>query len=196
MGYYTSEIKEKDVTMYQSFEAITNPAYAAERISSLRQELNRLELDGFLVPRSDEHQGEYVPPHAQRLSWLTGFTGSSGIALILKNKAILFTDGRYKLQVRQQTDPHIFEYEDLVICPPSQWLEKNGQKLSIGFDPWLHTIAATDTLRKALELKSSGKLVAVQSNPIDFIWHDQPHPLNPPYQFILSNMQDVKPMKS
>ncbi len=176
MGYYTSEIKEKDVTMYQSFEAITNPAYAAERISSLRQELNRLELDGFLVPRSDEHQGEYVPPHAQRLSWLTGFTGSSGIALILKNKAILFTDGRYKLQVRQQTDPHIFEYEDLVICPPSQWLEKNGQKLSIGFDPWLHTIAATDTLRKALELKSSGKLVAVQSNPIDFIWHDQPHP--------------------
>lgn len=86
MGYYTSEIKEKDVTMYQSFEAITNPAYAAERISSLRQELNRLELDGFLVPRSDEHQGEYVPPHAQRLSWLTGFTGSSGIALILKTK--------------------------------------------------------------------------------------------------------------
>ncbi|MCZ2158310.1 aminopeptidase P family protein [Bartonella sp. 220] len=160
--------------MYQSFEATTNPAHAAERISSLRKELDRLGLDGFLVPRSDEHQGEYVPPHAQRLSWLTGFTGSSGTALILKNKAIIFTDGRYTLQVRQQTDPHIFDYEDLVTCSPSQWLEKNGQKLSIGFDPWLHTITATDTLRNALETKAGGKLVAVQQNLIDLIWHDQP----------------------
>ncbi|WP_413154597.1 aminopeptidase P family protein [Bartonella sp. cb54] len=160
--------------MYQSFEATTNPAYAEERISSLRKELDRLGLDGFLVPRADEHQGEYVPPHAQRLSWLTGFTGSSGIALILKNKAIIFTDGRYKLQVRQQTDPHIFDYEDLVTCPLSRWFEENKQKLSIGFDPWLHTIAATDILRKALECKAGGKLVAIHPNPIDLIWHEQP----------------------
>ncbi|MET3589528.1 Xaa-Pro aminopeptidase [Bartonella silvatica] len=160
--------------MYQSFEETANPTHALERIASLRKELNRLGLDGFLVPRNDEHQGEYVPPHAQRLSWLTGFTGSSGIALILKHKAIIFTDGRYKLQVRQQTDPHIFEYEDLVTYPPSQWLEKNGQDLAIGFDPWLHTIAATDTLKKSLEIKADGKLVAVQQNPIDLIWHDQP----------------------
>ncbi|WP_375638328.1 aminopeptidase P family protein [Bartonella sp. AA16NXGY] len=160
--------------MYQSFEATTNPAYAAERISCLRKELDHLGLDGFLVPRCDEHQGEYVPPHAQRLSWLTGFTGSAGIALILKNKAIIFTDGRYKLQVRQQTDPDIFNYEDLITCPPSQWLEKNGQKLSIGFDPWLHTIAATDALRNALEMKAGGKLVEVQHNPIDLLWHNQP----------------------
>ncbi|WP_375681962.1 M24B family metallopeptidase, partial [Bartonella sp. CE47NXGY] len=160
--------------MYQSFEATTNPAYAAERISCLRKELDHLGLDGFLVPRCDEHQGEYVPPHAQRLSWLTGFTGSAGIALILKNKAIIFTDGRYKLQVRQQTDPDIFNYEDLITCPPSQWLEKNGQKLSIGFDPWLHTIAATDALKNALEMKAGGKLVEVQHNPIDLLWHDQP----------------------
>ncbi|WP_336288258.1 aminopeptidase P family protein [Bartonella sp. CB60] len=160
--------------MYQSFEATTNPAYAEERISSLRKELDRLGLDGFLVPRADEHQGEYVPPHAQRLSWLTGFTGSSGIALILKNKAIIFTDGRYKLQVRQQTDPHIFDYENLVTCPLSRWFEENKQKLSIGFDPWLHTIAATDILRKALECKAGGKLVAIHPNPIDLIWHEQP----------------------
>lgn len=174
MGYDTSKIKEKDVTMYQSFEATTNPTHALERITFLRKELDRLGLDGFLVPRADEHQGEYVPPHAQRLSWLTGFTGSSGIALILKNKAIIFTDGRYKLQVRQQTDPNIFEYEDLITYPPSQWLEKNGRKLSIGFDPWLHTIAAIDTLKNALEMKASGKLITVQQNPIDLIWHDQP----------------------
>ncbi|WP_455481606.1 aminopeptidase P family protein [Bartonella sp. B35(2025)] len=160
--------------MYQSFEATTNSIYAAERVSSLRKELDHLKLDGFLVPRADEHQGEYVPPHAQRLSWLTGFTGSSGIALILKNKAIIFTDGRYKLQVRQQTDSHIFDYENLITCPPSQWLEQNKQKLSIGFDPWLHTIEATDILKKALEFKTGGKLIAVQSNPIDLIWHDQP----------------------
>ncbi|WP_455476490.1 aminopeptidase P family protein [Bartonella sp. B17] len=160
--------------MYQSFEATTNPNCAAERVASLRKELDRLGLDGFLVPRADEHQGEYVPPHAQRLSWLTGFTGSSGIALILKNKAIIFTDGRYQLQVRQQTDPHIFDYEDLISCPPSQWLAQNKQKLSIGFDPWLHTITATNALKKALEFEAGGKLIATQSNLIDLIWHDQP----------------------
>ncbi|KZM37740.1 aminopeptidase P family protein [Bartonella bacilliformis] len=159
--------------MYQSFEAITNPAYAAERISALRIQLNHFGLDGFLVPRTDEHQGEYIPLHAQRLSWLTGFTGSAGIALILKNKAIIFTDGRYTLQVRQQTDPHIFDYEDLTTCSPSQWLEKNGQKLSIGFDPWLHTISATATLKKALE-QANGKLIESKTNLIDLIWHDQP----------------------
>ncbi|WP_375623359.1 aminopeptidase P family protein [Bartonella sp. TT119HLJHH] len=160
--------------MYQSFEATTNPTHAAKRIASLRKELDRLGIDGFLVPRCDEHQGEYVPPHAQRLSWLTGFTGSAGIALILKNKAIIFTDGRYKLQVRQQTDPHIFDYEDLIIFPPSQWLETNGKKLSIGFDPWLHTITAIDILKNALENKAGGTLVEVQHNPIDLLWHDQP----------------------
>ncbi|ABM45265.1 aminopeptidase P family protein [Bartonella bacilliformis] len=159
--------------MYQSFEAITNPTYAAERISALRIQLNHFGLDGFLVPRTDEHQGEYIPLHAQRLSWLTGFTGSAGIALILKNKAIIFTDGRYTLQVRQQTDPHIFDYEDLTTCSPSQWLEKNGQKLSIGFDPWLHTISATATLKKALE-QANGKLIESKTNLIDLIWHDQP----------------------
>lgn len=160
--------------MYQSFDVITNPTHAAERIFALRQELQRIGLDGFLVPRADEHQGEYIPPHAQRLSWLTGFTGSAGMALILKNKAIIFTDGRYTLQVRQQTDPQIFDYEDLMICSPSQWLEENGHKLSIGFDPWLHTIAATATLRKALEFKAGGKLIATKANPVDLIWQDQP----------------------
>ncbi|WP_455478973.1 aminopeptidase P family protein [Bartonella sp. B23] len=160
--------------MYQSFEMTTNPAHALGRITSLRKELDRLELDGFLVPHADEHQREYIPPHAQRLSWLTGFTGSAGIALILKNKAIIFTDGRYKLQVRQQTDPDIFDYEDLIACPPSKWLEKNEQKLTIGFDPWLHTIVSADALKNALETKVGGKLVAIHSNPIDLIWYDQP----------------------
>ncbi len=182
--------------MYQSFEATTNPTYALKRITSLRKELDHLGLDGFLVPRADEHQGEYVPPHAQRLSWLTGFTGSSGIALILKNKAIIFTDGRYKLQVRQQTDPDIFEYEDLITYPPSQWLEKNGHKLSIGFDPWLHTITAIDTLKKALEINASGRLITVQKIPLILSGMINHHYRNLPYRFILSNMQDIIPMRS
>ncbi|MCZ2328656.1 aminopeptidase P family protein [Bartonella sp. F02] len=160
--------------MYQSFEAISNPFHSADRISALRQKLDHFGLDGFLIPRTDEHQGEYVPPHAQRLSWLTGFTGSNGTALILKNRAIIFTDGRYTLQVRQQTDPNIFDYEDLTTCSPSQWLEQNGQQLSIGFDPWLHTIAATAALRQAVEINSGGQLIAVEHNLIDMIWDDQP----------------------
>ncbi|WP_336294291.1 aminopeptidase P family protein [Bartonella sp. CB169] len=160
--------------MYQSFEETTNLDCTAERIFSLRKELDHLGLDGFIVPRTDEHQGEYVPPHAQRLSWLTGFTGSSGIALILKEKAIIFTDGRYKLQVRQQTDPSIFDYEDLISCPLAQWFAKNKKKLSIGFDPWLHTITATNALKEALEFEAGGRLIATQSNLIDLIWHDQP----------------------
>ncbi|AQX28238.1 MULTISPECIES: aminopeptidase P family protein [unclassified Bartonella] len=160
--------------MYQSFETTTNPAYAAERVAALRKELDRFGLDGFLVPRTDEHQGEHVPKHAERLGWLTGFTGSAGIALILKDKAIIFTDGRYKFQVRQQTDSSIFDYEDLATCSLAQWVEKNRQKLSIGFDPWLHTITAIAILRQALELKTGGKLIASQPNLIDLIWNDQP----------------------
>ena len=76
--------------MFQSFEIATNPDNAKPRVSALREEMKKLGLDGYLVPRADEHQGEYVPPHAQRLQWLTGFTGSAGVALILKDKAVIF----------------------------------------------------------------------------------------------------------
>ena len=90
---------------FQSFDVTTNPANGSPRVARLRERMAELGLDGFLVPRADEHQGEYVPPHAQRLAWLTGFTGSAGAALILKNSAYIFVDGRYELQVRTQTDP-------------------------------------------------------------------------------------------
>jgi Xaa-Pro aminopeptidase len=125
------------------------------------------------VPRADEHQGEYVPPHAQRLAWLTGFTGSAGAALILKKSAYVFIDGRYELQVRAQTDPKIFSYESLVSTPPSVWLAENGKGLTIGFDPWLHTISEAHALREALE-KQGGKLVPVETNLVDAVWDDQP----------------------
>ncbi|MBQ9353202.1 aminopeptidase P family N-terminal domain-containing protein, partial [Phyllobacterium sp.] len=161
--------------MFQSFEVVSNPATGAPRVAKLRAELEALGLDGFLVPRADEHQGEYVPPRAQRLAWLTGFTGSAGVVLVLKNKAHLFVDGRYTLQAAEQTDPAVFTVESLVETPPPVWLRNSGRKLTIGFDPWLHTIAETKALREALEA-NGGTLVAVEHNLVDLVWENQPAP--------------------
>ncbi|GGA97448.1 Xaa-Pro aminopeptidase [Brucella endophytica] len=165
--------------MFQSFDVISNPANAAPRVAKLRAEMEKLGLDGFLVPRADEHQGEYVPPRAQRLAWLTGFTGSAGVALVLKNEAFIFIDGRYTLQVREQTDSSVFKIESLIDSPPSVWLAEHGKGLAIGFDPWLHTIADAEALRQALA-KAGGRLVPVTDNLVDLVWTDQPAaPLEP-----------------
>ncbi|QGA56269.1 aminopeptidase P family protein [Brucella sp. 2280] len=158
---------------FQTFDVTTNPANGAPRVAKLRKKMAELGLDGFLVPRADEHQGEYVPPHAQRLGWLTGFTGSAGAALILKNSAYIFVDGRYELQVRAQTDGKVFSYESLVSNPPASWLAENGKGLTIGFDPWLHTIYEAEALRNALE-KQGGQLIPVETNLVDAVWDDQP----------------------
>lgn len=162
--------------MFQSFDDLADSHRSAERISRLRAEMARLELDGFLVPRANEHQGEYVPECAERLRWLTGFTGSAGMALILREAAILFVDGRYTLQVRDQTDPTIFSYENLVETPPSKWLGEHApRKFRLGFDPWLHTIREAERLREALR-GVDGELIAVEPNPVDAIWPDRPPP--------------------
>ncbi len=164
---------------FQTFDVSTNPANGGPRVAKLRAKMAELSLDGFLVPRADEHQGEYVPPRAQRLAWLTGFTGSAGAALILKDSAHIFVDGRYELQVRSQTDPAVFSYESLVSNPPASWLAQNGKGLTIGFDPWLHTISETRALYDAMQ-KQGGKLVPVTGNLVDAIWEDQPEaPLAP-----------------
>jgi len=164
---------------FQTFDVTSDPSNGAPRVARLREKLAEQKLDGFLVPRADEHQGEYVAPRAQRLGWLTGFTGSAGAALILKDDAYIFIDGRYELQVRDQTDPEIFTYENLVTNPPAKWLEKHGAGLIIGFDPWLHTIAEAQALRNALT-KQGGQLVPVAHNLVDMIWADQPDaPLAP-----------------
>ncbi|MCH1754987.1 aminopeptidase P family protein [Brucella abortus] len=158
---------------FPDFDVTTNPANGAPRVEKLRKKMAELGLDGFLVPRADEHQGEYVPPHAQRLGWLTGFTGSAGAALVLKNSAYIFVDGRYELQVRAQTDGKVFSYESLVSNPPTSWLAENGKGLTIGFDPWLHTIYEAEALRNALE-KQGGQLIPVETNLVDAVWDDQP----------------------
>ena len=158
---------------FQTFNVTTNPANGAPRVARLREKMVELGLDGFLVPRADEHQGEYVPPHAQRLAWLTGFTGSAGAVLVLRKSAYIFVDGRYELQVRAQTNPKVFSYESLVTNPPASWLAENGKGLTIGFDPWLHTIAEAAALRESLK-KQGGTLVPVETNLVDAVWDDQP----------------------
>ena len=146
----------------------------AERLSQLREELARRGLDGFVVPRTDEHQGEYVPPRADRLRWLTGFSGSAGTAVILKDCAAIFVDGRYTLQVRSQVDTEALEPHHLIDMPPTKWIAESlpsGGKL--GYDPWVHTENSIVALRKAAE-RAGGSLVPQEVNPIDAVWEGQP----------------------
>ena len=166
--------------MFQSFDVTSNPSQGPARVARLREWLAGKKLDGFIVPRADEHQGEYVPARAERLSWLTGFTGSAGAAIILADSAEIFVDGRYTLQVRSQVDPSIFSVQSLIETPPAKWLGDNAAKgARIGFDPWLHTIAEAKALKAALE-KRGAELVAVAKNAVDAIWDDQPAaPLEP-----------------
>ena len=150
------------------------------RLAALQHELARRGLAGFLVPRSDEHQGEYVPPRAQRLAWLTGFTGSAGLAVVLADRAAIFVDGRYTLQVRDQTDGKLFEPLHITDSPPDAWIAKQlpkGGKL--GYDPWLHTPEGLKRIAQAAA-KAGGSLVPVEGNPLDAVWSDQPpQPLGP-----------------
>ena len=161
---------------FQSFQSAANPAQAAPRLAALRAWMSERGIDGFLVPRSDEHQGEYVAPYAERLSWLTGFTGSAGCALIMADRAVIFVDGRYTLQVRVQTDPALFTYDDLVSNPPQAWLGEHlgaGKRLAI--DPWLHTINETAQLQKAVEGAGS-EFVHLDVNAVDAVRKDRPSP--------------------
>ncbi|MFO1135615.1 MAG: aminopeptidase P family protein [Rhodoblastus sp.] len=161
-------------SQFQSFAEASDPARAAPRMAALRAELKRRGLDGFIVPRADEHQNEYVPPGAERLAWLTGFSGSAGAAIVLADKAALFVDGRYAIQAREQVDGRLFSICDLVSDPPARWLSREASKgASIGFDPWLHTPAAAEALRKGAE-DAGARLIAVEGNPIDAIWLDRP----------------------
>src|SRR5438105_6679972 len=137
---------------FQSFEDQSDAATCEPRLAALRAELAKRGIEGFLVPRADEHQGEYVPKRAERLAWLTAFTGSAGAAVVLMDKAAVFVDGRYTLQVREQTDRSLFEPRDLVAEGPAGWIAENLPKgAKLGYDPWLHPQAAVESLRAAAE---------------------------------------------
>jgi Xaa-Pro aminopeptidase len=150
------------------------------RLARLREELTARGLDGFIVPRADEHQGEYVPPCGQRLHWLTGFTGSAGLAIVLRERAALFVDGRYTLQAAAQVDRDAFEIRHLVEEPPAQWVAAAlAPGMALGYDPWLHTPSEIERLRAAAE-QAGAVLCAVPDNPLDRVWQDRPaRPLAP-----------------
>jgi Xaa-Pro aminopeptidase len=161
---------------FQSFDDSHERAAAPARIAALRAELKRRGLDGFVVPRADRQQNEYLPASEERLAWLTGFTGSAGAAIVLADRAAVFVDGRYTVQAAVQIDAKLFSIEHLVDGPPERWLEqslKSGAKL--GYDPWLHTTEGADRLRKACAA-AGAELVAVDGNPIDALWSDRPAP--------------------
>ena len=144
--------------------------------SAFREELLRRQLTGFVIPRADSQQNEYVPPSDERLAWLTGFTGSAGLAIVLTGEAAVFVDGRYTIQAAKQVDTAAWRIESLIEPPPETWLTAHlsaGDRL--GFDPWLHTSAAAERLAKACE-KAGAELVAVDSNPVDAVWTDRPAP--------------------
>lgn len=161
---------------FQTFEEPEGGVALTARLSAFREELVRRGLTGFVVPRADSQQNEYVAPSEERLAWLTGFTGSAGMAAVLPLKAAVFVDGRYTLQAAKQVDAAAWEVASLIDPPPEMWLAENlnaGDRL--GFDPWLHTSAAAEKLAKACK-KAGAELVAVESNPVDSIWTERPAP--------------------
>ena len=149
-------------------------ATATAPVAALRAELKRRKLTGFVVPRQDEFQGEYVAAYAERLHWLTGFAGSWGLAILTAKKGAIFVDGRYTIQVRQQVDTKVFEPQHLMEQPPATWIGKHLKKGdTLGFDPWLTTATEAKRLAEACE-GVGAKLVPVSGNPIDAVWRDQP----------------------
>src|SRR3984957_3531458 len=147
-------------------------------LTSVRQELLRRHLDGFIVPRADEHLGEYVPASAERLAWLTGFTGSAGLAVVLASTAAVFTDGRYILQLAEQTDPALWQRRHVTDEPPASWLAQNAPKQGrIGYDPLL---ISEDGLTRYTD--AGLQMVPVEQNPIDAVWTDRPAPPTAPAQ--------------
>ncbi len=159
--------------MYQSFETPSHDRGAA-RLADLRAELSRRGLAGFIVPRADAHQGEYVAARDERLRWLTGFTGSAGQAIAMQGRAGVFVDGRYTIQAAAQLDAAAYETVAIAETEPGAWLREVAQTGDvIGFDPWLVTPHQRDGFEKALAAKGA-TLRAEPDNPIDAVWPDQP----------------------
>ena len=157
--------------LYQSFEDQSDPDQGPERLNKLRQEIAARDLSGYLVPRADVHQGEYVAARDERLAWLTGFTGSAGFCAVLPTCAGVFVDGRYRVQVKTQVRD-VFTPVDWPDVKVPDWLRSNVTEGTIGFDPWLHTLSEIESYSKALD--GSGITLSPCENLIDLIWPDQP----------------------
>src|SRR5712671_2775007 len=161
---------------FQTFDEPEGGVALTARLSAFREELARRRLTGFVIPRADQQQNEYVAPSEERLAWLTGFTGSAGMAIALTQAAAVFVDGRYTLQAAKQVDANAWSVESLIDPPPENWLARHliaGDRL--GFDPWLHTSAAAERLA-ATCAKAGAELIAVDGNPLDSVWTERPAP--------------------
>ncbi len=168
------------MAQFQYFDDTTSPAQGPAHIEKLRAELARRGYDGFIVPRADEHQGEYVPKSAERLAWLTGFTGSAGTAIILRNEAALVIDGRYTVQASEQIDTSVIRPVQLADATPEDWIATHlPEGGTLAYDPWLHTSDGLKRLEKAVE-RAGGRLAPVDMNLVDVIWIDRPAPPQAP----------------
>ena len=161
--------------MFQDFSPPSADSGDPKRIAHLRNAMTKAGVTGFLIPRADEHQGEYVPACAERLAWLTGFTGSAGMAAVLKDKAAIFIDGRYTLQVRDQVAVDILEPVHVADQTMGDWLAENLTKNDrLAYDPWLHPVNEINRLEKKLE--KTGAVLVAHENLVDAIWQDRPAP--------------------
>jgi Xaa-Pro aminopeptidase len=156
--------------MRQTFDETTTPAFGREHAPLIRAAMAAQGLDGFVIPHEDEHQNEYLPAANDRLAWATGFTGSAGAAVVFRDKAAIFVDGRYALQVRDQVDTDLFEVRDLVEGGVPAYLQSEAKSgWTIGYDPKLHSPEALERLRSAAA-KAGAALRAVEPNPLDAAW--------------------------
>ena len=158
--------------MFQTFDTKSERGASAARVAALREQFDALGIDAFFVPHADEHQSEYPAPYAERLAWLSGFTGSAGFAIVTREEAFIFSDGRYTLQLAEQTDGEVWTRLDIADVTLTDFLaDKDLGRL--GIDPWLHTIAGARRITTAVE-KGGGTLVRLPENAIDSIWTNRP----------------------
>ncbi len=165
-----------DIDLIQNYDVQGGPEFGRHNLPKLRKALAAAKLDGFLVPHEDEYQNEYLPDCNERLMWVSGFTGSAGAAVVLRESAAVFVDGRYTLQLRAQVDAELFEFKRLENNGVTAWLEENlSSGRMIGYDPKLYSPDALARLRRAIESKGA-TLTPVSLNPIDAAWDDRPAP--------------------
>ncbi|WP_375285354.1 aminopeptidase P family protein [Marinicauda pacifica] len=163
----------------QNFDVKGGPQYGRQNLPKIREALDAAGLDGFIIPHEDEYNNEYLPDYAERLSWATGFTGSAGAAIVMKDRAAVFVDGRYTAQVKVQVDGKLFDYADL---DPgvAGWIREHARKGErIGYDPRLHSPDAMARIQDAAD-RAGAELVSLDTNLIDRAWDDQPEPPRTP----------------
>ena len=160
--------------MFQTFDPPSDRGFASRHLPALRERMGAQGLTGLVVPHDDAYLNEYLPDDAERLMWVSGFSGSAGEAIVMADRAVMFTDGRYTLQVREQVDDAFFEYERLEDGGVAAWIAKNaGPDDTIGYDPMLHSPKSVEALKKAAA-KSGAALRALGDNPIDQAWTERP----------------------